>query len=168
VPISTVKTLPQEHPVRLSGMVLRQRVYGGDTPSRLGVNSDEGSRTSDEAEADAHAAAGADAEGGSQLAERIRPRHREAPQGGPPPAARHPSPVPTSPLRPPAQCAPTLRNGKQREEEEEDNPRALETSEETPPESHPVPARTGLPGPRHGTNGGKGETTGREGPVMAA
>ena len=75
-----------------------------------GINVGEGSRTSDEAEADAHAAAGADAEGGAQLAERIRPRHREAPQGAPPPAARHLSPVPTSLLRPLARCArpPTL------------------------------------------------------------
>ena len=70
-----------------------------------GINVGEGSRTSDEAEAHAHAAAGADAEGGAQLAERIRPRHREAPQGAPPPAARHLSPVPTSLLRPLARCA---------------------------------------------------------------
>lgn len=73
-----------------------------------GINVGEGTRTlrtSDEAEADAHAAAGADAEGRAQLAERIRPRHREAPQRPPPPAAWHLPPIPTSALRPLARCA---------------------------------------------------------------
>lgn len=56
-------------------------------------------RTADEADTHAHAAAGADAEGGAELAERVRPRHREIPQRPPPPAARHPS-SPRSPLRP--------------------------------------------------------------------
>lgn len=51
--------------------------------------------TADEAEADADAAAGADAERGAQLAERLRPHHREAPPRRAPPAAeRHGLPRP--------------------------------------------------------------------------
>jgi hypothetical protein len=80
--------------------VLRELVYGRHTRSRKSKRRRR-VHTSDEAEAKTHAAASADAEGRAQFAERIRPRHGEAPHKPPPPAARHLSPVTASPLRRP-------------------------------------------------------------------